>query len=141
MAKEGHWGSVFVFSFTAMLALASLGRPLAQEALTPAEFSHLAQEALEQASQNGTRVSFAARSVRTGEWIVEHDSERLLNPASNVKLVTSAAALTLLGPDHRFKTEFYANGSVQKGVLKGDLIVKGYGDPTVTWDQIGRAHV
>lgn len=52
-----------------------------------------------------------------------------MNPASVMKLVTTYAALELLGPAYRWKTEAWASASVHHGVLEGDLVLKGYGDP------------
>ena len=52
-----------------------------------------------------------------------------MNPASVMKLVTTYAALELLGPAYRWKTEAWATGPLREGVLEGDLILKGYGDP------------
>ena len=53
-------------------------------------------------------------------------------PASVIKLLTIYAALLQFGSDYRFKTAFYRNGPIRNGVLMGDLIVKGYGDPTLS---------
>ena len=52
-----------------------------------------------------------------------------MNPASVMKLVTTYAALELLGPAYRWKTEAYTSGPVREGALEGDLVLKGYGDP------------
>jgi D-alanyl-D-alanine carboxypeptidase/D-alanyl-D-alanine-endopeptidase (penicillin-binding protein 4) len=52
-----------------------------------------------------------------------------MNPASVMKLVTTYAALELLGPAYRWKTEAYTTGPVREGILEGDLALKGYGDP------------
>jgi D-alanyl-D-alanine carboxypeptidase/D-alanyl-D-alanine-endopeptidase (penicillin-binding protein 4) len=52
-----------------------------------------------------------------------------LRPASNMKLVTTAAALVLLGPGWHFETPFEAGGPLVDGVLEGDLIVRAAGDP------------
>lgn len=57
-----------------------------------------------------------------------------MNPASVMKLVTAYAALELLGPAYTWKTEVYAQGPVADGVLNGDLIIKGYGDPKLTFE-------
>ena len=51
------------------------------------------------------------------------------NPASTIKLVTTWTALDLLGPTHTWNTRVYALGPVKDGVLEGDLLIKGYGDP------------
>src|SRR3989454_7265171 len=57
-------------------------------------------------------------------------SDRLFVPASNTKLVVTAAALALLPADYRVRTSLYANGGVAAGVLQGDLVFYGRGDPT-----------
>jgi len=53
-------------------------------------------------------------------------------PASVIKALTLYAALLEFGFDHRWRTEFYRNGPIRNGVLEGDLIIKGYGDPTLS---------
>ena len=58
-----------------------------------------------------------------------------MNPASTMKLVTTFAALELLGPDYRWRTEAYADGPIAEDVLDGDLVLKGYGDPKITIEQ------
>jgi len=61
------------------------------------------------------------------------DCNKMFNPASNMKLFTSAAALELLGPSYKFKTGFFASGKIdKKGRLKGDLIIVGGGDPLIS---------
>ena len=67
--------------------------------------------------------------------LFEHDANRARNPASVMKLVTTFAALDLLGPDHRWKTEAYLGGPLVNGALHGDLILKGDGDPKITVEQ------
>ena len=59
---------------------------------------------------------------------------RPLNPASAMKLVTTYAALSLLGPAYTWKTEIYSDAPLHDGVLDGDLIIKGYGDPHLTME-------
>jgi D-alanyl-D-alanine carboxypeptidase/D-alanyl-D-alanine-endopeptidase (penicillin-binding protein 4) len=58
-----------------------------------------------------------------------------MNPASVMKLVTTYAALELLGPAYTWKTEAYAAGPLKDGVLEGDLVLKGYGDPKLGLEQ------
>jgi len=62
-------------------------------------------------------------------------SDRPFNPASVMKLVTTFAALELLGRDYRWKTEAYLGGPLEGGVLRGDLVLKGTGDPKITVEQ------
>ena len=54
-----------------------------------------------------------------------------LAPASTQKIFTAIAAFSLLGNDFTYKTEIGYNGKINDGILKGDIIIKGYGDPTL----------
>jgi serine-type D-Ala-D-Ala carboxypeptidase/endopeptidase (penicillin-binding protein 4) len=63
------------------------------------------------------------------------EAAKPMNPASTMKLLTTFAGLELLGPDYRWRTEVYADGSISNGVLDGNLVLKGYGDPKVTLEQ------
>jgi D-alanyl-D-alanine carboxypeptidase/D-alanyl-D-alanine-endopeptidase (penicillin-binding protein 4) len=58
------------------------------------------------------------------------DADRLFVPASNLKLVTTAAAARMLGPSYRWRTTVYGTGPVVDGTLRGDLVLFGRGDPT-----------
>jgi serine-type D-Ala-D-Ala carboxypeptidase/endopeptidase (penicillin-binding protein 4) len=59
-----------------------------------------------------------------------------VNPASTMKLVTTYAALELLGPTHQWKTEFYADGPLKDGILHGNLYLKGGGDPKLNMEKL-----
>ena len=76
---------------------------------------------------------------RTGDTIYSKNAGKLFMPASNMKIVTSSAALTLLGPDYTYKTTFLVDGPVQDSLLDGDLIVIGRGDPTISDNMRGVA--
>ncbi|HEX2961023.1 MAG TPA: D-alanyl-D-alanine carboxypeptidase/D-alanyl-D-alanine-endopeptidase [Ignavibacteriales bacterium] len=71
------------------------------------------------------------QSLKTGRVWYERNSERMFNPASNNKILSSAAALTRLGPDFTFETDLCCNGIVGDSVINGDLVVFGNGDPTL----------
>ena len=72
------------------------------------------------------------RDPRSGEVLYRRDADQMFLPASNMKVVTGAAALEALGPDYRYRTAVLAGGPVERGVLRGDLVVVGSGDPTVS---------
>ncbi len=76
---------------------------------------------------------------RTGDTLYSKNAGKLFMPASNMKIITSAAALTLLGPDYTYKTTFLKTGEVRDSLLDGDLIVIGRGDPTVSDNMRGLA--
>jgi serine-type D-Ala-D-Ala carboxypeptidase/endopeptidase (penicillin-binding protein 4) len=68
-----------------------------------------------------------------GVVVFERDADKSFTPASNMKLYTSAAALDAFGPDFKIKTSVYATRPAGKnGVLKGDLILYGRGDPNLS---------
>ena len=67
----------------------------------------------------------------TGDEVYAHNADKLMKPASNTKLLTTAAALEILGPDHQFETQLLADGKIEKGVLKGDLYL--HIDHDFTW--------
>lgn len=67
--------------------------------------------------------------------LLAHRPSQPMNPASTMKLVTTFAGLELLGPDYRWSTEAYADGPVVAGVLNGNLVLKGRGDPKITFEQ------
>lgn len=76
-------------------------------------------------------VGVRVESLSTGEVIYARDSERHVVPASNMKLVTLAAAAERLGWGFQFETRVEAAGPIENGVLHGDLIVVGGGDPSI----------
>nr|WP_314491714.1 D-alanyl-D-alanine carboxypeptidase/D-alanyl-D-alanine-endopeptidase [uncultured Pseudomonas sp.] len=59
-----------------------------------------------------------------------------MNPASTMKLVTTYAALEMLGPTHQWKTEFYTDGTLNNGTLQGNLYLKGGGDPKLNMEKL-----
>ncbi len=75
------------------------------------------------------RAGILAVDAETGEVVYARDPDALLNPASNVKLVTSAAALARLGPEYRFDTEFLVDAGAPAAPAVKTLYVRGKGDP------------
>ena len=78
------------------------------------------------------------KSLDSGRVLYSRNAATLMMPASNMKIVTLAAAAETLGWDYRFKTTLEATAPIEAGVLKGDLIVRGTGDPTIN-SRNGRA--
>lgn len=76
-------------------------------------------------------VSLFIADSENGKTVLEYNAEKSLTPASVMKLVTSAAAIELLGPQYTFKTIVGYTGVLNKrtGKLKGDIVIRGGGDP------------
>jgi serine-type D-Ala-D-Ala carboxypeptidase/endopeptidase (penicillin-binding protein 4) len=71
------------------------------------------------------------KSLETGEVLYALNARKLMMPASNMKIVTLAAAAETLGWDYRFKTTLETDAEIVGGALKGSLVVRGGGDPTI----------
>jgi D-alanyl-D-alanine carboxypeptidase/D-alanyl-D-alanine-endopeptidase (penicillin-binding protein 4) len=79
-----------------------------------------------------SNVGILVLNPRTGDTLFSRNANKLFMPASNEKIITGAVALALLGPEYRYQTKFAVRGTVRDGVLDGDLVVIGRGDPTVS---------
>ncbi len=77
------------------------------------------------------RWAAVVRSLATGETLYSRDARQMMMPASNMKVLTTAVAAERLGWDFRFETRLVALGPVRDGVVHGDLLVVGSGDPTL----------
>lgn len=86
--------------------------------------------ALKKAGIPAQNVAVYVQAVEKNNATLSHNAEKSMNPASVMKLVTTNAALDLLTSAYRWKTEVYRDGDVVNGVLQGNLIIKGYGDPS-----------
>jgi len=82
-------------------------------------------------SLKGSQFALLVRDANSGTTLYERNADQRLIPASTLKLLISAAALDKLGLQYRFSTSVSATGSVKNGVLRGDLYLRGTGDPTI----------
>ena len=92
--------------------------------------------ALEQAGVPQDAVGVYVLDASTGTPVLAIGADRGMNPASVMKLLTTFAALELLGPAYRLRTEAYLDGALAAGHLHGDLIIKGHGDPGLTLEAL-----
>lgn len=78
------------------------------------------------------QVSFCIVDAATGKTLKEYNSEMAMIPASTLKIVTTSAALGILGKNYTYKTNFYLseNPDAASGNYKGDILIKGSGDPS-----------
>jgi D-alanyl-D-alanine carboxypeptidase/D-alanyl-D-alanine-endopeptidase (penicillin-binding protein 4) len=111
---------------TALVLLCLL--PVAVHAKLPAPVA----QALARAAIPTSSVALTVQDVTARKPLIAVNADQSMNPASVMKLVTAFAALELLGPAYTWRTEVYLGGPLKDGVLHGDLILKGYGDPKLT---------
>ncbi len=102
---------------------------------TKADLPEAVADALKRAGIAQESVAVYVQAVDSNSPSVVHNGSKSLNPASVMKLVTTAAALDILTPTYRWKTEVYRDGGIVSdklnfGELQGNLVIKGNGDPS-----------
>ena len=127
------------------LAAGSLGAPLAAGAAAPetspaASFPPRSAPApiagtIAAERLPASAVSFAVVDAESGRVIASQNGDTLRSPASTIKAVTTFASLDLLGPAYTWHTQALVRGELSGGVLRGDLILKGGGDPYMTLER------
>lgn len=91
--------------------------------------------ALRDARLPAEHAAFYVQRVDAERPLLAHNAGRAMNPASTMKLVTTYAALDILGPAHTWKTQALAEQPPREGRLAGNLYLKGSGDPTLTLER------
>lgn len=83
------------------------------------------------AQLNNTLWAYSVQDADTGEQLIDLRAHTLMTPASTLKLVSTATAMEVLGPDYRIKTSLRTEGTVVDGTLEGNLYIVGAGDPSL----------
>ncbi|MGI3170360.1 D-alanyl-D-alanine carboxypeptidase/D-alanyl-D-alanine endopeptidase [Pseudooceanicola sp. C21-150M6] len=109
-------------------------RPVPRPGSVPVQVAPVS-EVVARAKLTG-QVGCAVAEAETGQQLESFGADAPLPPASVAKALTSLFALDTLGPDHTFTTAVTVTGEVAGGVLKGDLILQGGGDPTLETDNL-----
>ncbi|MBN1961437.1 MAG: D-alanyl-D-alanine carboxypeptidase/D-alanyl-D-alanine-endopeptidase [Deltaproteobacteria bacterium] len=101
---------------------------------TPASMAAQIDELLNTEVLSGAKVGVYIKRLNDGRELYTRNADTFFIPASNIKLITSAAALHYFGPSYRFLTEVYflPNGESKQS---GDIIIKGNGDPLFTYER------
>lgn len=142
-SRRAFLTSLAAFSASSSLA-APLGRslrPVARPNLSGPEATALRSQSLEallKQSKLSGGFSLAVADPSNGKILEGRNANALLPPASVTKAVTALYALAHLGANHRFRTRVIATAPIQNGVLNGDLILAGGGDPTLDTDQLAQ---
>jgi D-alanyl-D-alanine carboxypeptidase/D-alanyl-D-alanine-endopeptidase (penicillin-binding protein 4) len=120
-------------------ACATMMRTVNPAASARSELRHTIDSLTSQAVFRNAQWGVLIVNPRTGDTLYSKNAGKLFMPASNMKIITSAAALTLLGPDFRYRTTFVTDGEVRDSLLDGNLLVIGRGDPTISDNMRGLA--
>lgn len=96
------------------------------------EFSKILDDIFNDPAFSNAHWGVVIQSLSTGEYFYRRNENKNFMPASNMKLFTTALALLQLGPDYTYKTTLYLNGKIRNEEIKGDLILRGVGDPTLS---------
>ena len=125
------WKQNAILSVTlcCILGLSALSLPVSAAAV---QLPDAVDKVLKKHKIPATDLSLYASKVNADAPILTQNASTPRNPASVMKLLTSLMALDTLGPNYQWRTEAYIQGSLKQDVLHGDLILKGYGDPTFT---------
>lgn len=127
----------FAWLFAAATTSAQTARPVAnedalfREALTKRLAFIFKDEKLDR-----THLGIEVYSLTRQESLFELNPDAPLSPASTIKLLTAVVGLKKLGPDYTYRTEVLADGPIQNGVLKGNLYLKGGGDPSLVSERM-----
>jgi len=115
----------------AMFALVAIFGVMPVEAQ---DFPQSMSDALRQAGIPVRNVGVFVAQVDAARPMLSYNANALFSPASVMKLLTTDAALELLGPTYSWKTQAYVDGTLNNGVLAGDLSIKGGGDPKLVME-------
>ncbi len=109
--------------------------PVNAEAMTTAKLPPAVLAALQDAGIPPSSVAVVVQAVDGGPPLLSHNARQAMNPASAMKLVTTYAALELLGPAHTWRTEALVGNPPKNGRLDGPLYLRGSGDPKLALEQ------
>ena len=122
----------YLLPFVLLILLsATVPSPAAAESLPPRVVTALKNHQLD-----GSGLSVHVQAVDEAEPLLSFNADVLRSPASIIKVLTSYAALDLLGPAYRWNTEVWVTGQVRNRRLEGDLILRGGGDPSLTTERL-----
>ncbi len=132
---KNRFDDLIYLSLTAMMFLANCAKKelLVQPVAQPVDrLNHEISQIINNPLFANAHWGVAIQSLQNGQFVFLQNENKGFMPASNMKLFTTATALVKLGPDFTYQTEIFRSGKIgADGVLNGDLILRGSGDPTL----------
>ncbi len=129
------WRPIFtigLLSTVSILLLSACNSKISSEPVSPEEILYRnITYLLSDPNLFNAMIGVYVESLDNGDILFKQNEHKLFIPASNMKLFTSATALLKFGAEFRFKTELHADGDIEAGILKGNLIIRGKGDPSI----------
>ncbi len=131
--KRGLLAFLFVLLLSVPLVLHNKSQPVnaSDETTQDESLADKLNQILSNSALDGTTTGVSIRNADSGELLYSYYGDHRLHPASNMKILTSIAALETLGKDYQFTTEVLTDGTIKGEVLQGNLYLKGKGDPTL----------
>ncbi len=124
---------IIVFAVLAVLMQACANRSgLSYFASEYKDLARAIDRVLDDPNIGNAFVGIHIEALDNGSVVYSRNAHKLFIPASNMKLYTTAAVLTKFGPDYKYQTLIATNGGVTDSSLNGDLIIKGFGDPSIS---------
>ena len=130
--RSGKWLAVSMLIAAGTFGLPAQGSPGRDQD----SVSDTAERLIEAAGIRPDQYGMMVRALGKGTLGASHDSDKPLNPASTMKLVTTHASMALLGPDYRWVTSVYTTGPIEGDSLDGNLVIKGGGDPKLVIEDV-----
>lgn len=126
---------ILLLTFQCVLLSAQKMQPAIRETVQtlkrPLHVPQPVKQFLKSSYMQGATFSLSVKDIKSGEVVYAYQPDLLVTPASVMKTVTTAAALEILGEEYTFPTTLAYDGTLNAGVLEGNLYIKGSGDPTL----------
>ncbi|WP_438312748.1 D-alanyl-D-alanine carboxypeptidase/D-alanyl-D-alanine endopeptidase [Sporosarcina sp. FA9] len=126
--------ALILMSFSLLFGTVLFAMPEQQTAQASVQYSGINKsinQIMTEGKINNSNNSVVVRKASSGEIVYQYNGDKGITPASTLKLLTSAAALETLGEEFRFTTDILVDGPIENGLLKGNLYLRGQGDPTL----------
>ncbi len=135
--KHCNQKNIFAYFFiVGILILVPIQTKSAEKVNSVFQFRDKLKKILASSCNKTSKIGIKFYSLDQKETLFEINSNRKLIPASNLKIITSVAALKRVGPDYRFYTRLYTDGHIEGTTLRGNLYIKGFGDPSLVTEQM-----